>query len=192
MSNVCSGSIANKSTIEPSRSATSSSKDKFVGGLFTFDAPTFSSRVGISWISKEQACQNVNSQIPEGTSFSSVVEDTKKVWNSEILAKITTTTKNTTNLGLLYTSLYFMNLLPTNQTGENPGWDSTAPYYSDTFTLWDTFRCTTPLNQILTPQAYEEYVHSLIDIWEHDGYMPDGGLRTIMVGHKVVQMRTTC
>lgn len=41
------------------------------------------------------------------------------------------------------------------------------------FTLWDLFRCTTPLMHILQPEAYEEQIRSLIDIWRNDGFMPD-------------------
>ena len=29
-----------------------------------------------------------------------------------------------------------MHLIPTNQTGENPGWESSEPYYQDIFTFW--------------------------------------------------------
>lgn len=31
-------------------------------------------------------------------------------------------------------------MIPTNKTGENPGWKSTEPYYDDIFTFWDTHR----------------------------------------------------
>jgi len=106
--------------------------------------------------------------------FSAVVQGTKDAWNSQLLSTITTDTTDQTSLKLLYTSLYFMNLLPTNQTGENPGWKSSEPYYSDIFTLWDTFRCSTALMHVLQPVAYEEYIRSMIDIWRHDGYLPDG------------------
>ncbi len=61
----------------------------------------------------------------------------RSVWNDEILSKVTTSDTNTTALQLLYTSLYHMNLLPTNKTGENPLWESSEPYYDDVFTLWD-------------------------------------------------------
>jgi putative alpha-1,2-mannosidase len=144
-----------------------------VGGLFTFSANVVSSRVGISFISNEKACQNLD-EIPEGTVFSTVVQDTKEAWNSQVLSTIATTTTNSTNLGLLYTSLYFMNLLPTNKTGENPGWKSDEPYYDDIFTFWDTFRCSTALLHILQPTVYEEQIRSLIDIWRFGGYLPDG------------------
>jgi predicted alpha-1,2-mannosidase len=141
--------------------------------LFTFGSTVVSSRVGISWISNAKACQNLDDEIPSGTTFNTVVGGTKSAWNSQVLSTITTTSTNTTNLDLLYTSLYFMNLLPTNQTGENPGWTSTEPYYSDIFTFWDLFRCSTALLHVLQPIMYEEHIRSLIDIWRHDGYLPD-------------------
>ncbi|RDL36111.1 putative alpha-1,2-mannosidase [Venustampulla echinocandica] len=158
---------------QKSKSASSKSSSVAIGGLYTFPGAVVSSRVGISWISKEKACQNVNSEIPSKTTFSSAVQNTKDAWNSQVLSKITTTATNTASLKLLYTSLYFMNLLPTNQTGENPGWKSSEPYYSDIFTLWDLFRCSTALLHVVQPVVYEEHIRSMIDIWRHDGYLPD-------------------
>jgi Putative alpha-1,2-mannosidase len=78
----------------------------------------------------------VNHEIPEDTSFESVVDGAVSDWNSKVLSKITTANTNDTSLSLLYTSLYFMHLIPTNQTGENPGWTSSEPYYQDIFTFW--------------------------------------------------------
>lgn len=98
------------------------------------------SRVGISWISTEQACDNVANEIPKGTEVEVVVSDAVAEWNSKVLSKVTTTNTNKTTLNLLYSSLYFMHLIPTNQTGENPGWTSSEPYYSDIFTLWVCLR----------------------------------------------------
>lgn len=118
--------------------ASSTSNATRVGGLFSFSDSEVISRVGISWISTEQACNNVNSEIPEGTEFPSVVNDAVSEWNEEVLSKITTTNTNTTSLNLLYTSLYFMHLIPTNQTGENPNWSSDEPYYQDIFTFWES------------------------------------------------------
>lgn len=162
-----------------------------LGAIFSFDSTTVTSRVGVSFISTEQACQNVNSQIPAGTSLSQLTDNTREAWNDQVLSKVTTTDTDTSKLQLLYSSLYFMQLLPQNKTGENPLWTSSEPYYDDTFTLWDLvrsttaalwafkltiskFRCTTPLLHILQPVVYEEYIRSLIDIYRNDGYMPDG------------------
>ncbi|KAL1983366.1 hypothetical protein VTN96DRAFT_10425 [Rasamsonia emersonii] len=167
------GTDAAGSIVQRSGSASSTSPDVRIGGLFTFATTEVTSRVGISWISTAQACSNLKNEIPAGTPFSQVVNDTKAAWNEQVLSKITTTTTNTTNLELLYTSLYFMHLIPTNQTGENPSWNSPEPYYQDIFTLWDLFRCGTALMHVLQPVAYEEQIRSLIDIWRFEGYMPD-------------------
>ncbi|KAL1970402.1 hypothetical protein VTN77DRAFT_5563 [Rasamsonia byssochlamydoides] len=167
------GTDAAGSIVQPSGFASSSSQDVRIGGLFTFAATDVISRVGISWLSTAKACSNLEDEIPEDTPFSQVVNDTKAEWNSQVLSKITTTTTNSSNLELLYTSLYFMHLIPTNQTGENPSWNSSEPYYQDIFTLWDLFRCGTALMHVLQPVAYEEQIRSLIDIWRFEGYMPD-------------------
>ncbi|RYP91415.1 hypothetical protein DL770_002460 [Monosporascus sp. CRB-9-2] len=132
-----------------------------LGAVFSFDAKEVTSRVGVSFISPEQACQNVDDEIPEETPLETVVDDVKTAWNDQVLSKITTTDTNVTNLQLLYSSLYHMLLVPTNKTGENPLWTSSEPYYDDIFTFWDI------------PVAYEEFIRSLVDIWKHDGFLPD-------------------
>lgn len=189
---------ADGSIVQASGSATSNSGAVRVGSLFTFNSSTsnvVTSRVGISWLSTSQACTNLKNEIPEETPFSKVINDTKSIWNKEVLSKITTSATNETTLELLYTSLYYMHLLPTNQTGENPGWTSDEPYYQDIFTYWvhtlidlpsssiiearadsrikDLFRCSISLMQILQPASYSEQIRSLIDIYRHEGYMPD-------------------
>lgn len=109
-----------------------------MGAVFTFDSTTVTSRVGVSFISADQACDNVDREIPAGTELSALETDVKAAWTDGVLSKITTTdTANTTKLELLYSSLYHLLLIPTNKTGENPLWSSTEPYYDDIFTLWD-------------------------------------------------------
>lgn len=144
-----------------------------LGGVFTFAGTSVQSRVGVSFISTAQACSNLDSEITKDTEMQTLVENAKTKWNTEVFSKIQVSTKNESNLGLLYGSLYGMLLLPSNRTGENPEWSGTEPYYDDVFTLWDTHRCHTPLFQIVQPGAYEEFIRSLIDIWRHDGFMPD-------------------
>lgn len=130
------GTDEDGSTEQPSGTASSSSTSKRVGGVFSFDESEVISRVGISWISTEKACRNVHDEIPAKTEFDTVVKEAKSDWNSNVLSRITTTNTNQTSLELLYSSLYFMHLIPTNQTGENPNWTSDEPYYQDIFTFW--------------------------------------------------------
>lgn len=143
------------------------------GGVFTFNTTTVTSRVGISFISTMQACSNVDSQIPTNTTLSTLVSRAESRWTTDVFSKLTTTSTNTTALTQLYTYLYGMHLIPSNRTGENSRWTSAEPSYDDFFTLWDLFRCSTPLWQILQPKPYEEIIRSLIDIWRHEGFLPD-------------------
>ncbi|KIW01529.1 uncharacterized protein PV09_07007 [Verruconis gallopava] len=154
------------------QSASVTSQDR-VGAVFTFNTTKVTSRVGVSWISSERACEFLDAEIPAGTTLSSLVENSKAVWNQEVFSKMTTSDTNTSTLQLLYTSLYGMHLLPSNRTGENPMWESSEPYYDDIFTFWDLFRCTTPLFHILQPVAYEELLRSIVDVWRHEGWLPD-------------------
>jgi predicted alpha-1,2-mannosidase len=157
---------------EYGQSPTVISKDR-LGGVFTFNTTQVGSRVGISWISSERACEYLDNEIPAGTKLSTLVDNAKAKWNKEVFSKVTTSDSNIANLPLLYTALYGMHFLPSNRTGENPKWQSEEPYYDDIFTFWDLFRCTTPLFHVLQPTAYEELLRSIIDVWRHEGWLPD-------------------
>ncbi|KAH7402554.1 alpha-1,2-mannosidase family protein [Pyrenochaeta sp. MPI-SDFR-AT-0127] len=144
-----------------------------LGGAFTFTAAQLMSRVGVSFISTEKACRNLDQEITEEATLDALVENAKTRWNEQLFNKIRISSDDAADLQLLYSSLYGMFLIPSNRTGENPGWANTEPYYDDVFTLWDTHRCHTSLFQIIQPEAYEEFIRSLIDIWRYDGFMPD-------------------
>lgn len=152
---------------------TTASGTERVGAVFSFSEANVTSRVGISFISAAKACQFVDLEIPARTPLQTLVNKAKTNWNTEVFSKIQSTSTDENNLQLLYTSLYGMHLVPSNKTGENPLWASSEPYYDDIFTFWDLFRCSTSLMQILQPVSYEEQIRSLIDIWRHNGYLPD-------------------
>jgi putative alpha-1,2-mannosidase len=150
-----------------------------VGALFTWTNSTTSeirSRVGVSFISSEKACNFKDTEIPS-YNLNSTVAAAVQEWNEDVLSKIQVSTDssvNQTNLALLYSSLYFMHLMPSDRTGENPLWESTEPYWDDFYTLWDIFRNTVSLYHLLQPSYYESMIRSLIDIWRFEGFMPDG------------------
>lgn len=143
------------------------------GGVFTFGSSNVTSRVGISFISSAQACDNAASELPKGSTIASTVSKAQSRWNEQVFSRVTTTETNTTVLTQLYSYMYGMMLIPSNRSNENPLWTSSEPYYDDIFTLWDLFRCGTALMQVLQPSAYEEQIRSLIDIWRHEGWLPD-------------------
>ena len=104
--------------------------------MFGFDVAAVTSRVGISFISSEKACTNVQAEIPKGTTMQSLVDQAQENWNEDIFRKLAVTETNSTILTQLYTYLYGMNLLPSNRSGENPLWESSSPSYDDFFTLY--------------------------------------------------------
>ncbi|KAI0142109.1 glycosyl hydrolase [Pestalotiopsis sp. NC0098] len=177
--------FSNEPPGQPVFSANDSSKETSgplndrVGAVFSWDSDTESqirSRVGISFISTEKACRFKDDEIPSWN-LNDTVDAAVKEWNESVFSKIqvpTDDSANTTNLILLYSSLYFMHLMPSDRTGENPLWDSGEPSWDDFYTLWDTFRCTVSLYHLIQPEAYEGQIRSLIDIWRYEGYMPDG------------------
>jgi predicted alpha-1,2-mannosidase len=145
-----------------------------LGAVYSFKENLVTSRAAVSYVSTQQACQYLDNEIPAGTKLTDLVTASKARWNSEVFSKITTTDTNNASIALLYTNLYGMHLLPSNRTGDNPNWQSTEPYYDDIVTFWDLFRCTTSLFHIIQPTFYEELLRSIIDIWRHEGWTPDG------------------
>lgn len=129
-------------------------------------------RVGISYRSLGRARQNCIDETA-GVAFESIHENARGKWN-DILARIDVKSGLTEDLIKFYTALYHCYLLPVDKSGENPHWNSDIPYYDDYYCLWDTFRTLHPLMTILTPHRQAEIVNSMIDIFLHEGYMPDG------------------
>lgn len=116
----------------------------------------------------------MESQIPPGTTLTSLILETRAAWNKDVFSKITTTdNRSSERLEQLYTSLYHMHLHPTDKTGENQAWQSDEPYYDDISTFWHLSRCATALLHILQPGRYTGLIRSLIDTWRHTGYLPD-------------------
>ena len=128
-------------------------------------------KVGISFISSEQAKRNVAQEIPHWN-FDGVHAATKALWNAE-LAKLSLTGATVAQRHMLYTAMYHIMLMPTDRTGENPGWTSEEPYYDDYYAIWDTYRSSSPLLTLISPDRQRDLIRSLIDIYRHTGYMPD-------------------
>jgi predicted alpha-1,2-mannosidase len=167
--------VGQGSTLTSYGTLTAANGTSRLGAVFTFGnkTTTVESRIGVSFISSNQACANLDHDIPASMSFDDLVGATKKAWNDQVLSKIIARTNNATQLQLMYTMLYGAFLIPSNKTDENPLWNSVEPYYDDTFTLWDLNRCSTAMWNVLQPTFYEEYVRSLIDVFRYEGYMPD-------------------
>lgn len=107
-----------------------------VGAVLSWDDETIdnvTSTVGISFLNITDACEKVLDELST-RSLNDTVSAAVDEWNEDVFSKIqvaTDDTANTTNLRLLYSSLYFMHLMPSDRTGQNPLWQSDEPYWDD-------------------------------------------------------------
>lgn len=148
-----------------------------VGALFSWkNATQVKSRVGISFMSVDKACSYKDAEISTW-SIKDTMQQARNEWNRDVFSKVrvdTSESANRTRLALLYSSLYFMHLIPSERIGENPLWESEEPYWDDFYTMWDLFRNQVSLWHLIQPSYYESMLRALIDIFRHEGWAPDG------------------
>ncbi|WP_158941498.1 GH92 family glycosyl hydrolase [Granulicella sp. S190] len=145
-----------------------------IGASFNFTTKAkqaIQAKVGISFISSEQAKENVRREVPVWN-FDMVRAASVSQWNIE-LAKLSLSGESDSQRRQLYTAMYHIMLMPTDRTGENPDWKSSEPYYDDFYCIWDTYRTSSPLLTLISPDRQRDIIRSLIDIYRHTGYMPD-------------------
>ena len=151
-----------------------------VGAIFSWNTTSnetsiIKSRVGISFISVEQACVYKDDEL-SSWSVEETAQAARDEWNRDVFSKIRVDTShaaNKTRLALLYSSLYFTHLIPSERTHENPLWESDEPYFDDFYAIWDLFRNQVSLWHLIQPKYYESMIRSLIDMFKHEGFLPD-------------------
>ncbi|KAM0286726.1 hypothetical protein ACHAQH_000746 [Verticillium albo-atrum] len=130
-------------------------------------------RVGLSFMSTQQACRNAEEEIPE-VDLVQVEAEARTAWAEKLSSVSVDATGTSGELQTVFWSgLYRSMLSPQNYTGENPLWKSTEPYYDSFYCIWDSFRAQHPLLTILDPVAQAEMVRALLDIYRHEGKLPD-------------------
>ena len=128
-------------------------------------------KIGISFISVEQARRNLAAEIP-AFNFAATHASAVAKWNAA-LGKIEIQGATPEQKQIFYTAIYHTMLMPTDRTGENPLWKSAEPYYDDYYAIWDIFRSSAPLLTLIAPDRETAIVRSLVDIYRHDGFLPD-------------------
>lgn len=144
------------------------------GAWFQFNTEkdrTLQLKVGISFLGRMKARENVKNEIPHWD-FDKVHSKSLDEWNT-YLGKIDVETDDEDLKTMFYTALYHSLLQPTDRTGENPLWVSDKPYFDDFYAIWDTYRATHPLFMFLCPEKQTDIINALIDIYDNEGYMPD-------------------
>ena len=182
------------------QNGTLSSEKKQTGSQIGFatDSPTSAGavievRVGISYISAEQAQHNLEHDIPT-TGFDRVKTAARAAWN-EALNRIATTGGTERERTIFYTAFYrsLGRMTDITEGGRYySGFDhavhdaSGHDFYTDDG-LWDTYRSLHPLQLLLDPRRQEDMIQSYVRMYEQSGWMPSfpsvTGARAVMIGH---------
>lgn len=152
-----------------------------IGGWLGFGKATGESlqaRVGISYISIEQAILNLETEIREWD-FDLIRQETEDLWREEF-DNATVYGGTAADRQIFYTALYHLKVMPTDFTetgGLYVGFDGEVhqaedfTYYSD-MSLWDTFRSFHPLLALIDPERQLDMVKSLVKMYEQGGDIP--------------------
>ena len=104
------------------------------GGWVQFERPsngTLTARVGVSWISADQACSNGESEIPSPlTAFNASRTQVADAWRSQLNPiSLTPGGVDASMLESFWSAVYRTMVSPQDYTGENPLWSSSEPYF---------------------------------------------------------------
>ncbi|CAG7916394.1 unnamed protein product [Penicillium olsonii] len=146
------------------------------GSFARFHAPADSiilARVGVSFISTQQACSNAEREQPDWD-FEGTVSAAESAWKKKLdVVSVDTTGVSSDLQTIFWSGLYRTMISPQDYTSENPLWKSDEPYYDSFYCIWDSFRSIHPLLTLVDPHSQSLMIRSLIDTYRHEGYLPD-------------------
>jgi len=117
-------------------------------------------RIGISYVSVEQARANICH-----LSFNAQLHTLRAEWTQRL--QQVPYQGSAKEMRMFYTALYHTLLMPVDKS------TSAKPYYDDFYAIWDTYRTSFPLLMEYYPQDAVRMVNALLNIYKHDGFMPD-------------------
>ncbi|MFN8256319.1 MAG: GH92 family glycosyl hydrolase [Bacteroidales bacterium] len=135
-------------------------------------------RIGISYISEEQAARNLHSET-SGIKFEKIKSASQKEWQQS-LGKIIVKGGTERQKRIFYTSLYrcYERMVNISEEGKYfSGFDDKVhndngrAFFVDDW-LWDTYRSLHPLMTILNPDLQSDMVNSYTLMYEQSGWMP--------------------
>ncbi|WP_345949725.1 GH92 family glycosyl hydrolase [Mucilaginibacter sp. PAMB04274] len=134
-------------------------------------------KIAISTVSVDGARKNLKDE-STGWSFDAVRNQAWQTWN-QYLSKVHV--KGNLNQKVnFYTSLYHLFIQPNNiadvdghyRGPDNKVYQSKSKSYYSTFSLWDTYRAAHPLYTILIPEKAGEFINSMLQHTDKQGYLP--------------------
>jgi predicted alpha-1,2-mannosidase len=155
-------------------------------------------RVGISYISADQARRNLEREIPQWT-FDQVRANTRALWN-EALGKIDVTGGTDGQRTIFYTALYrsLGRMTAITEDGryfsayDHKVHDAQGHEFYVDDGLWDTFRSLHPLQLLLDEKQQQDMIRSYLRMYEQSGWLPSfpsvAGEQAVMIGHHASQL----
>lgn len=184
--------VDNKTLIAEFTETTSAHAGAIIG-FATKKGETVHARVASSFISEEQALQNLK-ELGNDT-FDALVEKGKDAWN-DVLGRVEVEGGDLDQYRTFYSCLYRSLLFPrklyeVDASGAivhySPFNGKVLPGYMYTDTgFWDTFRCLFPLLNLIYPSVNKEIQEGLINTYKESGFFPEWaspGHRGCMVGN---------
>lgn len=135
--------------------------------------------LGVSFVSIENARQNLRAEQPAGTHFDKVHADARSAWQSA-LSRVEVEGGTEDQRSVFYTALYHLQIHPNllqDVNGEYPAMESNEILRTDhnrytVFSLWDTYRCTHQLMTLLFPDRQMDMVRTMVDQYKESGWLP--------------------
>ncbi len=154
----------------------------------TIEGETVEVRVGTSFISLEQARENLRREL-DGRDFTRVMERSRALW-SEKLDAIAIEGADDEHKSIFYTGMYRCLLFPREFSEYGRYYSAfdekihAGVSYND-YSLWDTFRAVHPLLILIAPERVPGMITSLLQMCDEGGWMPkwpNPGYTNIMIG----------
>lgn len=134
---------------------------------------TITMRVGLSYVSQENAENNLQTETPAGNTFDAVKERARSTWVRE-LGRILVLGGSTQQKSEFYTALYHTMVQPnviSDVNGEYFGFDNRVHHlsknqraqYSDFDSLWDLYRSYLQLIALINPDLANDFAISLLN-----------------------------
>ncbi|KAI0735964.1 glycosyl hydrolase family 92-domain-containing protein [Earliella scabrosa] len=133
-------------------------------------------RVGVSFISIEQARRNLDAEVPDGTALGRTAERTRAAW-AEKLDRIRIEGASEEESEVFYTAVFHALQYPYEQSEDGryySGYDD-AVHEGESYTgysIWDTYRAAWAWQILLAPERISGMVQSMLNDYREGGWLP--------------------
>ncbi|KAI0029196.1 glycosyl hydrolase family 92-domain-containing protein [Vararia minispora EC-137] len=144
--------------------------------MFAPDTQVLDVRVGVSFISVDQARHNLDSEVPDGTSLEATARRTRAAW-AEKLDRIEVEGGSDELKTVFYTSVFHALQYPYEQSEDGryySGYDDSV-HNGESYTgysIWDTYRAAWAFQILLAPERVSGMVQSMLQDYKEGGWLP--------------------